>query len=73
MNKEQYESNYPNYCRTCSGKGVLNSSAPFFNDCKDCLEKKHCPQCGEYAPVDTCICAKCGWNRDDQDRGLPLG
>lgn len=72
MERTEYERVYPNYCRRCQGWGMFKRLSPdvYFWDC-ECITNRRCPRCGENAlnNMDTCI--KCGWHRDEINRGLP--
>jgi len=73
MDKNEYKKKYPNYCRDCKGWGMFKRMSPdiFIWDCK-CIENGHCPRCGELNTLNKMDeCSKCGWHRDDKERGLP--
>ncbi len=73
MGRAEYEVTYPNYCRKCQGWGVFKTLSPniYLWDCEECITKGFCPRCGESAIDNLGICTKCGWHRDDSNRGLP--
>lgn len=67
----RYKNTYPNFCRTCQGWGLLKDPHGRFKDCEECITKGRCPRCGENALDKMATCSKCGWHRDDNNRGLP--
>jgi len=72
MDKNEYEKLYPNYCRECNGWGMFKQISPNVRiwDC-DCI-KQRCPRCGGVGTLDRMDqCSKCGWSRDETNRGLP--
>ena len=74
----EYESSWPNYCRTCDSWGVLQYEEnlgpdgrywpyTFTDPCPDCSDKGICPRCGqdsglEWVEDDGTPCPNCGWN-----------
>lgn len=73
MNQVEYEKTYPRYCRGCKGWGTYKAISPTVRmwDCDECIGKRHCPRCGGSQLDTRDICASCGWQRDDANRGLP--
>jgi ribosomal protein S27AE len=73
MERNEYEKIYPNYCKSCKGWGMFKKISPdvYIWDC-DCIKNRQCPRCGEVNTLDRMdSCSKCGWHRDDNERGLP--
>ena len=78
--KNEYESRWPHYCRTCMGWGALYSGIeygkPVVDPCPDCSDKGRCPRCGHqiYSEPsdwdDDTTCPECGW-REGATEGIP--
>jgi hypothetical protein len=58
-----YVDQWPDYCRSCSGRGeiVFSQSVPYGSTsasfdvsdvCSDCVEEDKCPRCGGLVPAD---------------------
>ena len=73
MDRTEYEKIYPNYCKKCEGWGMFKRLSPdiYFWDCEECITKGVCPRCGEKALDTMDSCTKCGWHRNEGNRGLP--
>lgn len=73
MDRAEYEKTYPNYCKSCEGWGRFKKQdrPPYISDCDDCIKKGRCPRCGGASLNNLFNCTKCGWDNDDNDRGLP--
>ena len=73
MDREEYVLKFPEYCKTCEGWGMVKGFSPIFtiSECK-CFKDRTCPRCGTPHALDDSIrCEACGWDMDDEDRGLP--
>jgi hypothetical protein len=73
MEREEYIRKFPDHCTTCEGWGILRGYSPIFtiSEC-ECFKERTCPRCGTPHALDESVrCEVCGWNVDDEDRGLP--
>ena len=78
--KNEYESRWPRYCRTCNGWGFtgcgIRCDEPWADPCADCTEQGRCPRCGHqiyddpYDWEDDTTCPECGW-REGATEGIP--
>ena len=73
MKLNEYEITYPNYCRMCLGWGMFTrlSQSVYLKNCK-CLINGCCPRCGKHSLDILSTCSECKWQRDDNNRGLPM-
>jgi hypothetical protein len=72
MKRDEYIQKYPQHCKTCEGWGMTQGFSPIFTitEC-ECLKDKTCPRCGTAHALDDSIqCEACGWDIEDEDRGL---
>jgi len=73
VDRDDYVRKYPDHCTTCEGWGVIKEFSPIFSitECA-CFKEKTCPRCGTPHALDSAVrCQACGWDIDDEDRGLP--
>ena len=73
MERDEYVLKFPEHCRTCEGWGIVKGFSPIFtiSECV-CLKAGTCPRCGTARAVDQAVqCEACGWDIDDEERGLP--
>jgi len=72
MDRDEYLRRFPGYCKTCQGWGVHRTSSPEFRmwEC-GCVGANTCPRCGAQDGLVDLTCAKCQWDLDDKERGLP--
>ena len=78
----EWKSNWPKSCGKCGGWGGHKYGATYwepeyFEECPACVEKGHCPRCGESLGIeekeyyDNLTCTACGWNDTEQFPGDP--